>query len=145
MHSDFITVNGVLTIEKFTNGVLVEKRDLKNLVVQVGKSYIASRMIDTTNSPMSHMAVGTNSITPVSTDTSLGNEIARVALASTTNATNVNTYIATFPAGIASGAWTEAGIFNGSSSGIMLCRTTFAVVNKGVNDSITITWNITIQ
>ena len=27
----------------------------------------------------------------------------------------------------------------------VLCRTTFAVVNKGANDSITITWTVTVS
>ena len=43
------------------------------------------------------------------------------------------------------GAITEAGIFNASSSGTMLCRTVFSVVNKGASDSMTITWTVTVS
>ena len=43
------------------------------------------------------------------------------------------------------GAVTEAGIFNASSGGTMLCRTVFAVVNKGADDGMSITWQITVS
>lgn len=145
MFDNNITVKGDLLVEKFTDGVLVESIKLTNLVVQTGKEFIASRMLGTTQAVMSHMAVGTDGISPVSTDTALNAELTRVALTSATSNSNVNTYIATFPAGVATGALTEAGILNDSTAGVLLCRTTFAVVNKGANDSITITWNITIQ
>ena len=48
-------------------------------------------------------------------------------------------------AGEGTGALTEAGIFNASSSGTMLCRTEFSVVNKGASDSMTITWTVTVS
>lgn len=145
MQTDSIKVVGNLKIERFTDGLLQETREIKNLIVQTGKIFIANRMLDGNQSPMSHMAVGVGVATPVSTDETLQTELQRVALVSSANADNVNTYVATFAAGVATGALTEAGIFNSASSGTMLSRTTFAVVNKGANDSITITWNITIQ
>lgn len=146
MFDNNVTVKGDLLIQRFNEiGELVESRKLKNLVVQSGKNFIASRMAGVSEAVMSHMAVGTDAISPVSTDIALNAELTRVALASTTTNTNVNTYVATYPAGVGTGALTEAGIFNASTGGTMLCRTTFAVVNKGANDSITITWNITIQ
>ena len=43
------------------------------------------------------------------------------------------------------GAITEAGLFNASSSGTMLCRTVFSVVNKGASDAMTITWTVTVS
>ena len=50
-----------------------------------------------------------------------------------------------FAAGSGTGAITEAGVFNASSGGTMLCRTVFSVVNKGADDSMTITWTITVS
>ena len=38
-----------------------------------------------------------------------------------------------------------AGIFTAVTSGTMLARTVFAVVNKGASDSMTISWDITIS
>ncbi len=57
----------------------------------------------------------------------------------------VVTYVCAFSAGEGTGALTEAGIFNASSSGTMLCRTEFNVVNKGASDSMTITWTVTVS
>ena len=146
MFSDDITIKGNLLIEKFDSlGNCVETRKVKNLVVHVGKKFIASRMLSSTELIMSHMSIGTGVVTPASTDTTLTTEIARVALSNATNADNVVTYIAMFPAGTGTGALTEAGIFNDPATGTMLAHTTFAVVNKGANDSISITWSITVQ
>lgn len=144
MLSDSIKFKGKLHIEvRDQDGVLKDERFIDNLVVQTGKVFFARRAVGTTSAIMSHMAVGTNTVVPVSTDTTLNQEVARVALTSATSTGNVITYVATFPAGTGTGALTEAGIFNASTAGTMVARTVFAVVNKGTNDSITITWNIT--
>lgn len=145
MFADTLKITGNLKIERFTDGVLQEERNIKNLVVQSGKVFIAERMLTATNDVMSHMAVGTDTVAPVSTDLSLNAELSRVALASSNSVDNVVTYIANYPVGVATGPLTEAGIFNAATGGTMLARTTFAVVNKGDNDSISITWNITVQ
>jgi len=118
-------------------------QEIPNLVVTAGKGYVASRMKDATATAMSHMAVGTDSTAAAAGDTALGSESGRVALASSTVSGNVITYVATFPAGTATAALTEAAILNASSGGTMLCRTVYAVVNKGASDAMTITWAIT--
>jgi hypothetical protein len=118
-------------------------QEIPNLVVTAGKGYVASRMKDTTDGAMSHMAVGTNSTAAAAGDTALGTESGRVSLTSTTVSANVITYVATFPAGTATAALTEAAILNASSGGTMLCRTVYATVNKGASDAMTITWAIT--
>ena len=120
-------------------------QEVKNLVVTSGKGFVASRMKDTTNAAMSHMAVGTGSSAAAAGNTALGSEVDRNALASTTVSGANISYVATFAAGEGTGALTEAGLFNASSSGTMLCRTVFAVVNKGVADSMTITWTVTVS
>lgn len=127
------------------DGKVKEEHEFKNLVVTVGKNFVASRMVGTSSAVMSHMAVGSSSTAAAAGDTALGSELGRVALGSATATTNVVTYTATFPAGTGTGAIVEAGIFNASSAGTMLCRTVFAVVNKGVDDAMSITWTITIS
>jgi hypothetical protein len=127
------------------DGNIKETIKAKNLVVAAGKTYIASRIVGTSSGIMSYMAIGTSTATPVSTDTQLGTEAGRVALASGTNSANAITYTATFPAGTGTGAITEAAVLNASSGGTMLCRTTFPVVNKAAGDSIAVTWVVTIS
>jgi hypothetical protein len=146
MIQDQLKVKGDLIVKLFDkNGQVKEERVIPNLVVTVGKQFIASRMVGTAANVMSHMAVGSSSTAPANGDTALGGELGRVALTSSTASGAIATYVATFPAGTGTGAVVEAGIFNASSSGTMLCRTTFSVVNKGADDAMSITWAITVS
>lgn len=125
------------------NGEVV--RDIDNLVVTAGKAYVASRMKNTADSAMSHMAIGSGTTAAAAGQTALVTELGRVSLTSSTVSSNVITYVASFAAGTGTGAVTEAGILNASSNGTMLCRTVFSVVNKGSADSMTITWTVTVS
>tara|TARA_B100001287_G_C22576904_1_gene479102 strand:- start:49 stop:474 length:426 start_codon:yes stop_codon:yes gene_type:complete len=141
MINDDLKLKGKLAIS--LNGEVVQEVD--NLVVTAGKGYVASRMKDATATAMSHMAIGSGSTAAAASDTALGNELGRVSLTSTTVSAAVVTYVATFGAGTGTGAVTEAALLNASSSGTMLCRTVFSVVNKGSADSMTITWTVTVS
>tara|TARA_R100000734_G_scaffold16867_1_gene13025 strand:+ start:225 stop:650 length:426 start_codon:yes stop_codon:yes gene_type:complete len=141
MINDDLKLKGKLAIS--INGEVVQEVD--NLVVTAGKGYVASRMKDATATAMSHMAIGSGSTAAAASDTALGNELGRVSLTSTNVSAAVVTYVATFGAGTGTGAVTEAALLNASSSGTMLCRTVFSVVNKGSADSMTITWTVTVS
>lgn len=141
MINDGLKLKGKLTIA--LNDEVVQ--EVPNLVVTTGKDYVASRMKDATATAMSHMAIGTGSTAAAASDTALGNQSARTTLTSTTVTDNDVVYVDTFPAGTGTGAITEAGIFNASSGGTMLCRTVFSVVNKGASDAMTITWTVTVS
>ena len=122
-----------------------EKYSFKNLVVNVGKDFVASRMVGTASAVMSHMAIGSGTTAAAGGDTALETELGRVALAGSSATNNVVTYTATFPAGTGTGAVTEAGILNNSTGGTLLCRTVFAVVNKGADDAMSVTWTVTVS
>jgi hypothetical protein len=128
------------------DGTVKHEQEVKNLVVTAGLGFIASRMAGTSAAVMSHMAIGTTNTAAAAGNTTLAAESARVALASTTVTAAAVAYVATFPAGTPASltAITEAGIFNASSAGTMLCRTVFSVVNKDVNDTMSITWTVTM-
>ena len=144
--NDSVKATGQVSIDIFCpNGELKEKAYIPNLVVAVGRAYIASRMKDDTATAMSHMAVGTGAVAADAADTTLGTEANRQLILSTIVASNVVTYTAEYAAGQGTGALTEAGIFNASSAGTMLCRTVFDVINKAVDDSMTITWTVTLS
>jgi hypothetical protein len=141
MLQDNLKMTGHLAIA-INNEVVQE---VPNLVVTSGKAYVASRMKDTTLNAMSHMAIGTGSTAAAAANTALGSEADRNSLSSTTVSNGTVTYVATFGAGEGTGAITEAALLNASSGGTMLCRTVFAVVNKGSQDSMTITWSVTVS
>lgn len=130
------------------NGNIKEQKTVPNLVVTAGKNFIASSMLKTTsNSPvaMTHMGLGTGNTAANAADTALQTAIGTRSTVTPSVLNNVVTYSATFAAGNGTGAITEAGVFNASSAGTMLCRTVFSVVNKDAGDSLTINWNITIN
>ena len=146
MINDSIKVTGELKLTLTRpDGNVKHEVIIPNLVVTTGKNYIASRMKDATATAMTHMAVGTGSTAAAAGNTTLGSEAGRVALTSTTVTNNDVAYVATFPAGTGTGALTEAGIFNASSSGTLLCRTVFSVINKAAADTLGITWTVSVN
>lgn len=142
-------LNIVITGE---DGSIKETREVNNLVVTKGLTYIASRMKDTTAAAASHMAVGTsNAATAANQENLQAAESARVELTSTTPAASSIAYVASFPAGTATAALQEAAIFNYATytatpgaNQYMLCRTVFPVINKAAADTMTITWTINL-
>lgn len=131
------------------DGAVKEERDIDNLVVNAGLAYIASRMIGTSKSVMSHMALGSSTTAAAAAQTDLismlgAREPIDTAAVAGANSNQV-VYTSSFEPGDATGAVTEAGIFNAASAGDMLCRTTFAVVNKGADDTLTMTWTLTFS
>ena len=150
MLSENLKLSGQLNIVlKDTTGKVKEAREEKNLVVNTGLAYIVSRMTGTSKSVMSHMALGSSTTAAAASQTDLVSILgSRETLASTTITGTSNEkvqYIASFEAGDGTGAVTEAGLFNASSSGDMLCRTVFSVVNKAADDTMTVTWTITLS
>lgn len=129
------------------SGSVTRDVEFKNLVVSAGLNYIVSRMKDATATAMSHMELGTGTTAAAAGNTALEAVIAgsRTALTSSTVSSNSITYVATFGAGVGTGAVTEAGLFNASSAGTMLCRTVFPVVNKQAGDSMVVTWTVTVS
>jgi hypothetical protein len=98
---------------------------------------------------MTHMEVGSGITAAAAANTALVTAISggrnTLSVAGGTVSGSTVTYAATWLAGDATGAITEAGIFDSASGGDMLARTVFAVVHKAAGDTITISWTITIS
>ena len=141
MINENLTLTGAVSIA--VNGEVV--KEIPNLVVTTGKNFVSSRMKDTTKAAMSHMEIGSGTTSAAAGQTTLVTAVDRNALTSTTVTNNTIIYVCTWAAGDGTGAITESGLFNASSGGDMLCRTVFAVVNKGSADAMTITWTITVS
>jgi len=148
MIEDKVNATGELQIVlRDAEGNIKDERTVPNLVVTIGKTVIASRLTGVATAVMSHMAIGSNNVAPIAANTTLGVELARVALGTAGGAASSNqvTFTATFAAGVGTGAITEAGVLNAATVGSMLCRTVFGVVNKDVGDSLSIVWVVTIN
>jgi len=150
MHSPYdeiVEMKGRVTLHLLREDGSEYHDEIDNLVVTAGKNVIADRMKGTpAKAAMSHAAVGTGATAPAAGDTTLGTEVggSRTALTSTNVAGAVITYAASLGPGVGTGALTEAGLFNASSAGDMLARTTFSVINKAAGDTLSITWNVTV-
>ena len=147
MINENLKLSGELAIVlRDKDGNVKEERTEKNLVVTTGLTYIASRMKDASATAMTHMGLGSGTTVAAAGQTDLVTLLgSRETLDSTTASSNTIVYVASFEAGDATGAVTEAGIFNASSGGTMLCRTKFNVVNKGADDTMNVTWTITLS
>lgn len=125
------------------NGKVVVEQD--NLIVNVGKTYVMSSIVQNATVPYVAVAVGTSSTPPSANDTLLGAEVGRVAFTFTQNI-NVVTITASFGPGVGTGALQEAGIFNSTTANAagMLSHLTFGIVNKGSTDTLQVTWTLTM-
>jgi len=146
MINDDLKLRGdVAIVLKDKDGNVKDSREIHNLVVSSGLTFICSRMAGTSAGVMSHMALGSGTTAASASQTDLVSILgSREALDSTSASSNTITYVSSFEAGEGTGAVTEAGIFNASSSGTMLCRTVFPVVNKQADDTMSVTWTITL-
>lgn len=147
---DKMTAKGLVNIIlRGPDGEVKREEWTNNLVVNNGRYHMADQLADAADAAMSHMAIGTGTTAAALTDTALETELDRNTLDSKTQGTgsdaNKVTYSATWAAGDGTGAITEAGIFNSASAGDMLCRSVFAVKNKGAGDSLTINWVLTLS
>lgn len=121
MLKDSITLTGKLLIQKFNAAKeLIYSTEVPNLVVTSGKEFLASRMVSSSYDEMGYMAIGDDASVSALSQTTLVNELARVATTSA-SASGVNvTFTATFPAGTGTGSIVEAGIFNKSDSSVLI-------------------------
>jgi hypothetical protein len=145
MMNDGLKLRGdVALVLRDKDGNVKDERLIENLIVNTGLNFICDRMKND-ETAMTHMALGSGSTAAAAGDTTLGSQLgSREDLDSSTVTNNQIVYVASFEAGDATGAVTEAGIFNALSGGTMLCRTVFSVVNKGADDTLTVNWTITL-
>ena len=146
MINDDLKLRGdVAIVLKDKDGNVKDSREIHNLVVSAGLEFICSRMAGTSAGLMSHMALGSGTTAAAAGQTDLVSILgSREALDSSTASANTITYVSSFEAGEGTGSVTEAGIFNASSGSTMLCRTVFPVVSKQADDTMSVTWTITL-
>lgn len=145
---DKLKMHGALTLVLDREDGTQEVIHKDNIIVNVGFDLICDALGKSASRPnvISHIAVGTGAVAAAAGDTALGAESARVAATyAHTAGTKVFTMTATFGAGVATAALTEAGVFNAASAGTMLDRVVFPVVNKGANDTLTATFTFTLS
>ena len=130
------------------DNVLKDYRLVKNLTVNSGYSRVCEQMGYTGAQPAAFgfTAVGTDGTGPTTNDVALGSQLEDRHTAGYSSVSVLSwSNNATFAAGHATGAIRESGLFNDVSAGFMLCRQTFAVINKGASDTLVVTWTYTLS
>jgi len=145
---DNLAITGALQIS--LNNEVVHQCD--NLVVTAGKEWVANRFKNTLGGftipgQMTHMGIGSGSTAAAVANTTLGTELNRIALTTAGGTVSGATvqYDATWTSSSPAYAIEEAGIFTAASGGTMLARTVFAIINKGTDDTVAISWTITVS
>ncbi len=148
MIEEGMKIKGAITLFLTKGSGEVEVVHKDNIIVGGGFDFVADAIGNASTRPgvMGWIAVGTGSTAAASTQTALVTELKRnAATYAHTAGTKVFTFTASFLAGDATGAITEAGVFNASSSGTMFDRVVFPVVNKGSDDSLTAVFTFTMS
>lgn len=130
-----------VNVQLLRNEKVVDKRIVSNVITNNGLYMIADRTIGRATNIVNKIAIGNNDTGATKSDTALrGKLVDLVANISILN--NVITYDITFTQ-LVPYEVKEAGLL--SSNNILYARTVFPVINKGVNDTLKITWKWTIQ
>jgi len=145
-------LRGEFEVLHIRHGRVIDRRDVKNLVVNAGKAAAAGLLNGVITNFFEHIAIGTGTVAAAAGDTALGAEIttgggARAAGTTsriTTTVTNDTAQVVFTFAFTASFAVTEAGLLDSISAGTLLARQVFAAVNVVNGDSLQITWKIAV-
>lgn len=139
LNDQSVLVTAIATLRD-QKGNIKQTETAHNTVTTAGKAGAADQLLASpTLGKPTHMAIGTG--TP--SGTALGTELDRNANTSKNRSGAVVTIVADWAAGDGTGAITEAGLFDASSSGNMWASTTFSVINKAAGDTLSITWTLT--
>lgn len=121
----------------------------KNVITENGLSYLASFLNSAAGAAstftMQYVAIGTDSTAEAASNTALGTESARHTGTASYASDAIYRVTATFASGTGTGAIVEYGLFSSNTAGTMLSRDTEAVINKGANDTLVVTTEITLS
>jgi hypothetical protein len=151
MASDIIQLKGFIEAElrnAYTNEVI--RREKSNLITLAGRRWVLQQIASSdhnTAQSISHMAVGTGTVSPATSDSGLGSESLRkqIGTFSTANLTaNPPSWQAavSFATNEANTTLAEVGLFNSSAAGTILGRATFTTLNKSTSNTLSISYTI---
>lgn len=146
--NETIKAKGHIKFDLFDeNGNLKEHREIDNVVVTVGKTYLATWLAAASQAGqfMQYVALGTGVTAASAADTALQTELASRVAGTLTSAGAVWQNQATFGPGVDTGAITESGLLSASTVGTLFAHQVFAVINKGAGDSLQVTWSVTFS
>lgn len=151
MTKENIGLSGLVNLKHYRDGRLIDEREIPNVIVNTGKAATAKLLLtDVSAQDFDYIAVGTSDTTASAEETGLVEEVeSRVAGTGTNVTTDVTNdtaqLVASFGGYASAYAVKESGIFNADTSGTMLCRQTFDVINLGTADTLEVTWKVKVS
>lgn len=148
MFTDNVTPKGRIKFDLYdASGNLKETREINNVIVTVGKNYLANYLtgVPPTETFMPYVGLGTGTTAAAVGDGNLESALPTRIQGTLTSSTNVWQNQAIFGPGVDTGAITEAGLFSNGSGGTMFARQVFAVINKSAGDTLQVTWQVTFS
>ena len=123
---------------------LIEQLSSKNLVVTSGLNLLRD-LLDQTQGPITHFAVGTNATAPAAGNTALIAEVYRQVVSQRDKSSAQIIHRCFVPTSAASGnTLREAGLLNSASGGTLFSRVTHDDIVKTNSVSVTHTWTHTL-
>ena len=144
---DSFKIHGAITAKLIKADGTVQTVHQGNAIVDVGFDFIADSIGNPTSRPniMKYIAVGSGTTAVNTSQKALVSQLlCKEAEYEHLTGTKVFKFSTMFIPGEATGAITEAAVFN-ADGGTMLDRVIFSVINKGLDDSLRVTFTFTMS
>lgn len=146
---DILKLKGDVVIERRRkDGSVIDRQELKNLVVNAGKERVAKMLNGVESTYFRAIAIGTGTTSPLGVDTTLESEVTRATASLSYLADYKAIFEHTFEFGSGeSYAITEAGVFDSAtvSGSTMLDRFTFSAKNVDADTDLYVKVTITVS
>lgn len=146
--SKSVTLKGKWYISLYgPDGIEKDSIEGENVITENGLSFLAS-FLNSANAAaatftMGYIAIGTDATAEAASNTALGSEAARHTGTVSYVSDAIYRVTATFASGVGTGAIVEYGLLSSNTNGTLFSRDTEAVINKGADDTLTVTTEIT--
>lgn len=121
----------------------------KNVVCTNGKEFLASFLysaaLAAATNTCKYIAVGSDSTAEAASNTALGSELSRHTGTVSYVSNQIYQVKATFATGSGTGSIYEYGLFSSSTGGTLISRDTEDLITKGANDTLTVTYQLTLS
>ena len=134
-----------ISVRDAKSGCELERRELDNLVVNVGKQHVADLLTGASTASFNYCGVGSSNQTPSPSDTDLIQPIGRKQVTDRFRTANKATFSTFISSQELNGTWRECGLFTEQTGGVMLSRAVFSPeIVKDQSKTVTIDWDIEV-
>lgn len=131
------------------DGALKQEIIGKNVVCTYGKEFLASFLksaaLAAATFTCKYIAIGSDATAEGAANTALGSELSRHTGTVSYVSNQIYQVTATFATGSGTGSIYEYGLLSSNTAGTLISRDTEALITKGANDTLTITYQLTIS